>query len=253
MGVWPHDSPGMGPSTPPRAGPLADDAVHVCYARPDELSDTALAAYAPLLSPLEAARNKRFVFDADRRRDLAARALVRTALSRYAAVDPHAWIFAAGRHGKPEIAEPAGYDLRFSLTHTDGLVAIAVTRRRDVGLDAEHVNRPARGLDVAPRFFAAAEVDDLYATPASGQHRRFLEYWTLKEAYLKAIGAGLSTPLQSFAMRLTDPPVISFANAQDDPAVWHFRRLNLGTDHVVALAVRDSLGPPTVTMHPDAL
>jgi 4'-phosphopantetheinyl transferase len=217
-----------------------DDVVHVWCTRPGEVPAGALASYRALLSPTEAARNARFVFETDRHRDLVARALVRTSLSRYSAVEPHSWVFRTGSYGRPEIVEPARMRaLRFSLTHTDGLVALAVTFHRDIGLDAEQLGRRNCGLDIAPRFFAPVELEDLRATPAEQQHQRFLEYWTLKEAYIKAVGAGLSMQLDSFAMRLTNPPVIMFANAQDDSSLWQFARLDLSGQHVVALAVRD--------------
>jgi 4'-phosphopantetheinyl transferase len=227
-----------------------DDVVHVWCTRPGEVSASALASYRKLLSPTEAVRNARFVFETDRDRDLVARALVRTTLSRYSAVEPRAWVFEAGPYGKPEIAEPVGArGLRFSLTHTDGLVALAVTLHRDIGLDAEHLGRHDCGLDVAPRFFAPAEVNDLRAASADEQHRRFLEYWTLKEAYIKAVGAGLSMQLDSFAMQLTNPPGITFAHAQDDSAAWHFARLRMSGEHLVALAVRDRHRVPVVSVH----
>ena len=105
-------------------------------------------------------------------------------------------------HGRPEILDrPAGVpDLRFNLSHTDGLIACAVTIGREVGVDVEHVGRRLTH-DIAGRFFAPREVADLKSLPVAEQPRVFFDYWTLKEAYIKARGFGLALPLGDFAFR----------------------------------------------------
>ena len=105
-------------------------------------------------------------------------------------------------------------DLRFNLSHTDGLIACAVTIGREVGVDVEHIQRRLTH-DVAGRFFAPREVDDLKALPEDEQQRVFFDYWTLKEAYIKARGFGLALPLGDFAFTLAPPapPQIAFEPA----------------------------------------
>ena len=224
---------------------LTADDVHVWHVVPEIVSDPArLRRSEALMSPDERARHARFVFPADRHVYLVARALVRTTLSQYADVEPQAWTFRTGPHGRPEIAGPAGVPpLRFSLSHTTGLVALAVALQVDVGLDIEGINERASGLDIARHYFAPAEADELEALPPERQGRAFLEYWTLKEAYIKATGLGLSMPLKSFAFELTDPPAIRFDAGTGDPREWHFLRLDLSPRHVSALAVRAARRP----------
>lgn len=201
-----------------------------------------LDAYRALLSPDEHERMARFVFDRDRRAFLLTRALVRTTLSRYAPIRPAAWRFIANVHGRPEILDrPAGVpDLRFNLSHTDGLIACAVTIGREVGVDVEHINRHLTH-DVAGRFFAPAEVSDLKRLPEDDQERVFFDYWTLKEAYIKARGFGLALPLGDFAFKLNppNPPEIAFEPVlEDDPATWQFLQAWPTPLHRLALAVR---------------
>ena len=222
---------------------LPFNSVHV------DLVDTAsaaaldkLAAYRALLSPDEHERMARFVFDRDRRAFLITRALVRTMLSRYAQVAPADWKFIANVHGRPEILErPAGApDLRFNISHTDGLIACAVTIGREVGVDVEHINRHL-AHDVAGRFFAPDEVTDLRKLPDEEQRRVFFDYWTLKEAYIKARGFGLALPLGDFAFRLNPPgpPAITFEpTLDDDPATWQFLQDWPTPHHRLGLAVR---------------
>ena len=198
--------------------------------------------YLQWLSPDEHERMARFVFERDRVRFLLTRALVRTTLSRYAPVAPADWHFIANAHGRPEILDrPAGVpDLRFNLSHTDGLIACAVTIGREVGIDVEHVGRRLT-QDVAARFFAPAEVAHLQSLPADQQERVFFDYWTMKEAYIKARGFGLALPLGDFAFQFAPdrPPTITIEpSLNDDPATWQFQQDWPTPIHRLGLAIR---------------
>lgn len=198
--------------------------------------------YLRLLSLDEHERMARLVFERDRHRFLLTRALVRTTLSRYGAVAPADWQFLANVHGRPEILDrPAGVpDLRFNISHTDGLIACAVTIGREVGVDVEHVGRRLT-RDVAARFFAPTEVAHLQSLPEDEQERVFFDYWTLKEAYIKARGFGLALPLGDFAFHLSadDAPAITFEPSMpDDPATWQFLQEWPTPTHRLGLAIR---------------
>jgi len=223
--------------------PLPIDRVDVDLVETAHVNLAALdATYRALLTPDEHERMTRFVFERDRQRFLITRALVRTMLSRYASVDPAAWRFITNEYGRPEVLDrPAGVaDLRFNLSHTDGLIACAVTIGREVGVDVECITREVTH-DVAGRFFAAVEVDDLRALPEGEQPRVFFDYWTLKEAYIKARGMGLALPLSDFAfcLRPPAPPTIAFEPAlDDDPSTWQFFQAWPTRTHRLGLAVR---------------
>ena len=219
------------------------NAVHVDLVHTDDPSSWAQHdAYRALLSKDEAERMARLLFERDRRRFLLTRALVRTMLSRYAAVAPAGWAFIANVHGRPEILDrPRGVpDLRFNLSHTEGLIACAVTIGREVGVDVEHIQRRLTH-DVAARFFAPREVTALKALAADEQAKAFFDYWTLKEAYIKARGFGLALPLGDFAFTLAPPamPAITFEpTLDDDPATWQFAQDWPTPVHRLGLAVR---------------
>lgn len=222
---------------------LPFNAVHVDLVQPDDPEAwSPHEAYRALLSTEEHERMARLVFERDRRRFLLTRALVRTMLSRYAGVAPAEWAFIANVHGRPEIVDrPSGVpDLRFNLSHTDGLIACAVTIGREVGVDVEHIQRRLTH-DVAGRFFAPSEVNTLKTLPEDEQARAFFDYWTLKEAYIKARGFGLALPLADFAFTLAPPapPQIAFEPAlEDDPDTWQFAQDWPTPVHRLALAVR---------------
>lgn len=218
---------------------LPSDEAHLWYAHPEQITNT--ETLEKLLSPEEDQRRRRFVFERDRHTFLVTRALVRTVLSRYAAVAPETWCFTANRYGKPEIAAPVGLPpLRFNVSHTQGLTACLVALDREVGLDVEHLDRRPVTIGLAESYFAPAEVASLRPVPAEEFMSRFLDIWTLKEAYIKAAGKGLSQPLAEFAFHIPiDGPVqIHFEpQLQDDPAHWQFERFEMASRHKIAVAL----------------
>jgi 4'-phosphopantetheinyl transferase len=201
-----------------------------------------LAAYESLLTDDERRRAGRFLHAADRGRFVIGRALARTMLSRFADVPPRDWLIVIDEHGRPELADrPAGAsDLRFNLSHTDGLVVCALTIGREVGVDVEDVRRRVTH-DLPERFFSTREVADLRALPPDEQDVAFFDYWTLKEAYIKARGLGLALPLGQFTFVRTPEraPRIGFApELHDDPASWQFAQFWPTSHHRMAVAVR---------------
>jgi len=218
---------------------LGDD-VHLWYARSDEIRDAAtLERFAALMTPEERARRDRFVFEKDRHQFVVTRGMIRTLVGRYLAVDPAACAFVANEYGRPSLAYPSATTLAFNISHTAGLVVCAFAREPEIGVDVEDASR-AVDLDVARRFFSAEEADALEALPEPERPARFFDYWTLKEAYIKARGMGLSLPLDGFSMQLdASRPGIRFTPAiDDDAATWQFVRLRPTPQHVLAVAVR---------------
>jgi len=219
--------------------PLPAGDIHLWLCPHGESGDPSLeATYRALLTPQELQQKDRFHFARDRHRYLLTRVLVRSVLSRYAPIEPQDWRFANGPFGRPRIDGPALEEIRgldFNLSHTAGLIVLAMARGIELGVDVENIRRSAV-LEAVDHFFAPAEARSLGALPAALQPHRFFELWTLKESYIKARGMGLQIPLDSFAFALDVPGDIGFALA--DPhgnAAWHFRQLQPTTDHMVAL------------------
>lgn len=229
---------------------LDTNEVHVWHANPEEVTGPRQTRCHDLLSGPERARWQRLVRPLDRQEYLIAKALVRTTLSRYATIDPRGWTFDVGSHGKPRISNAVRTPpLEFSLSHTPGLVALAVTSVGEVGLDVECVRETPDDLAIARRYFARLEADRLEALPPAERRRRFLEYWTLKEAYVKATGQGLSADLQQFWFPAISPPAIAFATPSvGDASQWECTQIDLSAAHVAALAIRTRCGPPRVAV-----
>ncbi|HUJ98335.1 MAG TPA: 4'-phosphopantetheinyl transferase superfamily protein [Stellaceae bacterium] len=233
--------------TEPRAAPLPldEDGVDVWLTALDAVERDLLSSYVRLLSAAERERWRRFLVRGAADQYLTGRALLRTTLSRYAPVPEDAWVFETNAYGCPSVAEPAALrDLRFNLSHTEGLVACAVTRRGEVGVDVENTGREVDPLALAPMVFAAPEVRDVAAAPPEARRQRFFAYWTLKEAYIKARGMGISLALDGFWFELDSPaPRIHFSDrCPDREDRWHVWRWQPTPNHALALAVATPSG-----------
>jgi 4'-phosphopantetheinyl transferase len=220
---------------------LPEDVVHVWYVRSDEVRDPAtFRRYAAMMTPEERTRHDRFVRDRDRHLFLVTRGTIRSLIARYLGVDPAESVFRPDSYGRPFLSHPADAALSFNISHTKGLVACAIAREPEIGVDVEDTERPAR-LHLVRRFFSPEEADALDALPDGDKAGRFYEYWTLKESYIKARGMGMWLPLDGFSMQLEDgrQPGIRFApSVPDDPASWQFGQFRPTSRHCLALAVR---------------
>jgi 4'-phosphopantetheinyl transferase len=228
---------------------LTFDGVHVWISYPDQIQDQALlSGYEQLLSPDEKAKKDRFHFAQHRHQYLVSRALVRTTLSRYAPCPPEKWAFSINEHGRPEIIRSKDMPpLRFNLSHTSGIVACAVTLRRDIGIDVEDMERKVGFRQIANRYFSQPEIIALNSLSEKEKRIRFFQYWTLKESFSKAKGIGLTLPLHQFAFHLSESGTwgATFHPAiQDDPTFWQFWCLHPTSRHALAVsanqpAIRD--------------
>jgi 4'-phosphopantetheinyl transferase len=158
-----------------------------------------LGRFADMLADDERDRARRFRFERDRRRYIVRRGRLRDLLSRYLGNTPPQVRLHAGPFGKPYLAEG---DLRFSLSHSQGIALYAVVRGLEVGCDIEYRNHMLACEQVADRFFSPLEARTLSSLPATQQAEAFFNCWTRKEAYVKARGLGLSLPLDSFDVSL---------------------------------------------------
>ena len=216
------------------------------YAFTDGLTEADRAAAAALLGDGERARCRSLLLEEDRVSFVAAHALLRTALSEVAARGPCEWRFATSSGGRPEIEAPLLRPrLRFSLSHTRGLVACAVTEERDVGLDVERVLPWAGSGGLAERCLSSSEKRAVAGLPPPEARSLFFGLWTLKEAYAKARGLGLrlSFDVASFHVAPGAPPAVSFAPGHDEDARgWQFALLQPRPGYQLAVGARRETG-----------
>lgn len=198
-----------------------------------DVGAAALDALALTLSENERKRAARFLRDEDRRRFVAARGALRKILGGVIGLAPERVAFVYGPHGKPALS---GGDVRFNLSHTAGRALIAWTRGAEIGVDIEAV-RPLRfGARIARRYFSEDEQAALAGITDASWEEGFFRCWTRKEAFIKAVGDGLSHPLRTFTVPLdrvvSDEPV---RVAGDDRVLWQVSTVDAGPGFLAAI------------------
>jgi len=173
---------------------LADGEAHVWHASLD-VPEARLDELMACLSEDELARAARFKFERDRNRYIAGRGLLRHTLAGYLRTNPAVIRFDYGSQGKPFLP---GEPLQFNLSHSSGQALYAVSLDIELGIDIERLNPAVEVEKIAACFFSPAEVTAILALPPERRHVRFFDFWTQKEAYVKALGHGLSIPLNEF-------------------------------------------------------
>lgn len=187
---------------------------HLWYTAPDEVKSTSLLSqYLEVLSPCEKENVFRMRGEELQKRALLVRALVRTTIARYqmhSHVSPRSLKFTKNAHGKPEVLleHSDNWDpppLQFNISHTDSLIACGVTVGSSIGIDMEENKRKTKNdiLSLARRYFTQYEMKVLAAiVDPEVQRQEFIKLWTLKEAYVKALGRGFSgAPFKTFTIR----------------------------------------------------
>ena len=224
---------------PPTELPLSADDVHIWRAW-ETPSDEQLQALAATLSEDEQARAAKFRFSRDREQFILARGTLRLLLAQYWDVAPAHLRFAYEPNGKPYLTTTNGArtPLQFNVSHTSGLVVLAFAWQCEVGIDVERV-RPEFADDLtAQQFLTTAELNAWRALSPALQPQAFFHRWTCKEAYLKAIGAGLSVAPTTLSVTLNDdatPREIELSAAPAAP--WSFSHFAPQPDYLGALAV----------------
>jgi 4'-phosphopantetheinyl transferase len=224
---------------------LAVDEVHVWLAFDGEIhDDVLLRGYEAMLEPAEHERRARFMSEQLRHQFLVTRALQRTMLAEYApGAEPSDLRFVMGEQGKPALApEFAALKLHFNVAHTQGLVALAVSRKPTLGIDVENATARTAPVEIANRFFSAGEARDLADLPPAGQSSRFYALWTLKESWLKATGLGIAAGLGNVSFEFgSDDRATRVSILNDDAREWTFWQARPSVEHVLAVASRGAM------------
>jgi 4'-phosphopantetheinyl transferase len=222
-------------SNPPSLGPFE---IHLW--RIDLHRDPAeTARLESCLIPSERERATRFHFPQDRRRFVVRRAVLRHLLGNYAGCCPEAVCLAHTAHGKPFLEHQEAPDaLRFSSSHSADLALIAFARGREVGVDLEFHRPLPEAAEMAKAFFSASEIAELAQVPEAAKQKIFFDGWARKEAFVKAIGLGLSFPLNHFSVSLSPGQPAALLQVEHDPAAverWSMQAIDASPNCSAAL------------------
>jgi 4'-phosphopantetheinyl transferase len=215
---------------------LTDRVVQVCCVDLDQWQSQ-MDALRALLSQDERDRADRFYFERDRVRFVLCRGILRRLLAHHLQIPPNRVQFAYNAYGKPGLAgDNPAQTLCFNVSHSQQTALFAMTLNRSVGVDLEYV-RPVEVLQLADRFFSEAETQWLRSLPAPEQPTAFFQLWTAKEAYLKAIGTGLSQLAQIEINFAAEPPQLIDRSTQKPLTNWTIQPLQSDLTCVAHLAI----------------
>lgn len=170
--------------------------------------------------------------------------MLRLLLGYYLDTPPETLEFCTNPWGKPYLYQPSSQEkLHFNLSHSKDLALFGFSRY-DVGVDLEHINSNLPFDSIATQVFSSPEIAVLSLAPSSLACRRFFDYWTGKEAYIKGIGRGLSIDVAQIDISAfgTQPIVISpdLAHVGIQPETWSLYPLNIATAYSAAVALKGS-------------
>lgn len=190
-----------------------------------------------ILSNDESAASERFRFNKDRNRSIVSRAVLRLILGRYLNSAPKSVHLQYSKHGKPLSAT----HFSFNVSHSGCFVVYAFTLNRLIGIDIECIRRDLADFQIVERYFSSDEIETFQAVPSKDKTQTFFNCWTRKEAFIKAVGEGLSYPLKDFDVTLKPndfPRVLSVCGDQKEASCWTLRNLDIEDGYIGAIAVR---------------
>jgi 4'-phosphopantetheinyl transferase len=225
-------------SRPMQVIPLEDGLIQIWAARLN-CSAAELSSLEAVLSTDERARAAKYVFTRDRQAYMAARGILRSILASYVGLPPDLLVFETNCYGKPSLnAASGGERIHFNVAHSGSLALYAVRTGGEVGVDIEQV-RPLADLQaIAASTFSKAENLDLQSLPRHQYQEAFFTCWTRKEAFIKAVGQGLSYGLQNFDVTLRPGEQARFRHiAGFEPQMWSLFDLRPAAGYAAAVAV----------------
>jgi len=219
---------------------LSQDEVHL-WTVPLDCAPSRVGDLRQTLSKDEEERADRFYFQKGRDQFVVCRAWLRIILGRYLRVPPPELEFRYNSYGKPSLEnESEGEPLLFNLSHSDDLALLAVSKRRDIGIDIERIRDNVAFEQIADRYFTVREMETIREAPESKRAQIFFSLWTCKESYIKAKGMGLSIPLDRFEVTLGEGDLANLALKEDpeEAARWSLQRFTPRDDYVGAITVQ---------------
>lgn len=224
------------PADPPR---LLGGQVHI-WIMPTQAAEPVVAGLERVLSRDELERASRFRFPRLAGAYVITHGVLRLLLARYLDRDPAGISFEYGVQGKPAVSKQPQFG--FNLTHSEGMAAVAVTIGCPLGLDLERLRPTSDIEEIAGRYFCPEEAAEILALAPGEREQAFFRCWTRKEAYIKAVGDGLSCPLDSFQVTIqADMParLVHIGGDRAAAARWTLHDLSLAPDYIAALAYPD--------------
>ncbi|WP_299102867.1 4'-phosphopantetheinyl transferase superfamily protein [uncultured Winogradskyella sp.] len=219
---------------------LEPNTVHI-WSFDFNIEDEAVKKYFHLLSQDEQARANKFKFDKDRRCYVVSKGVLRTLSGKYLNRNAQDIMFSYGEFGKPKFEQNT--DLNFNVSHSGDLATIGFVTNHTIGIDIEKIKNDFDTFEIASNFFSKKEIADLQLISKPEQYIAFYRCWTRKEALIKAIGSGLSFPLDSFSVTLDHDFIAEMQETHWDKSEkkeWNFHTFKPRAEYIAAVIVKNN-------------
>ena len=226
---------------------LKQGEIHIWKINVDEFSEISVNQHLNILTGNERARASGFKFYKDRKNFIISRAILRKLSGQYLRTDPKGISFFSEKYGKPQLKHDT--TLKFNLSHSGKMIVIGFINHYDIGVDVEHIRNDFDTMDIAKHFFSKQEIKALYTTSYSEKHLAFYRCWTRKEAFIKALGNGLSYPLDSFSVSLDNDHEVQLESILDkshDEKNWNLFSFRPNDNYIAAIAINHGSHPHEV-------
>ncbi len=203
-----------------------------------------IVAFEGVLSESEKVVADSFCFERHRLRYIFSHAAMRSILSRYLDRPPEELQFSQNSFGKPFLMGAGTEALDFNMSHSGDVVAVGVTRRRLIGVDVEMLRTIEDFAEIARLNFTPSEYAFIKNSSAGNQQRAFFSLWARKEAVIKAIGKGLSIPLNTFDTSIApgdERQRLSIPVDGPEIGLWRLADLSVGAGYVGAVVVEQAI------------
>ena len=228
-------------NNPPNKCLLKDNEVHIWRASLN-LQLQEVNKLRNTLSSEEMVKASRFKSYEDRDRFIVSKGILRTILGSYLNTNPTRLEFEYNEHGKPFIKNTLDTNnIHFNASHSRNIALYALTIKREIGIDVEYLRSKIEFERIARRFFSEKEFSMLISQPSESRLELFFDCWTLKEAYIKAVGGGLSIPLNRFEVTLKPggtPKILEINGSHVEASHWSLYSLSPAPNYRGALAVK---------------
>ncbi|MEM7103991.1 MAG: 4'-phosphopantetheinyl transferase superfamily protein [Bacteroidota bacterium] len=217
--------------------PLKKNVIHVWkYRVSDGISS--MNDHLKLLSDQEKQRADRYRFEVDRERFIISHSILRILLGHYLGQEPDQITFSFGHQQKPELRDYKR--LTFNMSHSEDYAVYGYCLDYDIGIDVEYVKKDIEFEIIARQFFSEKECAALFSLEKKNLATGFFNCWTRKEAFIKAIGDGLTFPLDQFAVTLKpgkSPELTELKSAPTSLKQWSLYAFSPREDYIGACAV----------------
>lgn len=203
-----------------------------------DCSDGQWQPLTALLSDDEQSKAARYRFENLRRRFILGRAALRNLLGGYLNCAPGALHFAYNEHGKPSLANDDS-GLRFNVSHSGGIMLAAFVLNSEIGIDIEAIQHDIDCMGIGQRWFSELERNTLQGLPEHKRAGAFFRTWSRKEAYIKALGAGLSYPLNRFSVSMDEasPVLLVHQGDSQEAKSWQIHNIEVSNAYSASVAI----------------